>query len=705
LSITTTSLPNGQVRSVYSATLAATGGAVPYTWTLTGGALPSGLALASSGTISGTPAATAAGIPLTFAATDSGSPAQTKSVTLKMTVTLANGSVAISPARAGLAVTQTLTVVATTNDPAGVTWSMSPTGGSFNPTTSASGANVTFTAPATAGVYAVTATSVTDPSQSASITVGVTDLAGVYTYHNDLGRDGANIREYALTPTNVNTKTFGKLFSCTVDGAVYAQPLWVANLSVGGARHNVLFVATAHDSLYAFDADQSPCMQLWQVSLIDANHGATAGETTVPSGIPGYLVGYGSGDIAPEVGVIGTPVIDPVSGILYVVSKSMNAAGTMFYQRLHAIDLTTGNEKSGSPVAISATYPGTGDGGSSDTFLPRTQNQRAGLALVSGSVYIAWASHEDVLPYYGWIAAYTYSDAAFTQSSVLNVTPNAGEGGIWMSGGAPAADNNGNLYVITGNGSFDVTNTSGPRDDYGDSFLQLNSGLGISSWFSPSDQLNDAAIDHDFGAGGAAVVLNLSTGPLQHLVVGGGKDGALYVLNGDSLGGSGDGNARQVFNVNGPIFATAAFWNNTLYIGPVDAVIQAYAFNPATNLFNTTVASTTPTAYGYPGATPSVSASGPTSNGIVWAIDSTNYCTKQSPGCGPAVLHAYAATNLATELWNSSMGDAAGNPVKFTVPTVANGKVYVGTRGNNTGGVYGSTSTSGEVDVYGLKPN
>jgi hypothetical protein len=710
LGITTASLPNGQVGSAYSATLTATGGALPLSWTLTAGTLPTGLALnAATGVISGTPNATAARTPLTFMVTDSGSTAQTKTVALTMNVSPATITIAVSPARAGLTVTQALSVSATTNDNAGVTWSVSPAGGSFNPGASLNGALVTFTAAPAAGLYTLTATSVTDTSLSASLTVGVTDLPGVYTYHNDLERDGANTREYALTAANVNTSSFGKLFSCTVDGAVYAQPLWVANLSVGGAVHNVVFVATQHDSLYAFDADASPCTQLWKVSLIDTAHGGAAGETTVPAGTPDYLVGLGPGPqsaITPEVGVTGTPVIDPAASTLYVVAKSVDAGRTNFYQRLHAIDLGTGNEKSGSPVAIAASYPAAG--GASVTFSARQELQRAGLALVNGTVYIAWGSHDDAPPWYGWIASYTYNGAAFTQSSALNVTPNVGQGGIWMSGGAPAADANGHLYVITGNGTFDVTNTTGPTNDYGDCFLQLTGALAISSWFTPSDQATDNSQDLDFGSGGSALVLNLSTGtgPL-HLVIGGGKDGVLYLLNGDGMGGSGDPNARQHFNLGNAIFETAAFWNNTLYIAPVGASMVAYAFNTSTNLFNTTLTSQSAATFGFPGSTPSVSASGAASNGIVWGIDSTNYCTGPPTACGPAVLHAYTATNLATELWNSSMvgADAAGNAVKFTVPTVANGKVYVGTRGNNTGGTFGSTTISGQLDVYGLKPN
>jgi Putative Ig domain len=713
--ILSTSLPNGQVGHAYSASLSATGGTAPLSWALTAGTLPAGLTLAAAtGKISGTPTATAAGALLTFMVTDSYSTAHSQSVTLKLNVSPASISVAVSPARAGVTVTQTLTLVATTNDYAGVTWSITPAGGSFTAASSQSGGQVTLTAPASAGAYTVSASSATDSTQSASITVGVTDLPGVYTYHDDPARDGVNAREFALTTANVNTTTFGKLFSCAVDGAVYAQPLWVANLNVGGSSHNVVFVATAHDSLYAFDADANPCLQLWQVSLIDTSHGATAGETSVPSGPSGYLVGEGDGDITPEVGVIGTPVIDPVLKVLYVVSKSANvAAAPVFYQRLHAIDISTGQEEGpGAPVVIAGNYPTSA--GPLLAFSAQQQNQRAALALVSGIVYIAWGSHEDVSPWYGWIMGYTNSGAALTQATALNVTPNVGGGGVWMGAGAPAADVNGNLYVITGNGTFDVPNPNGPPNDYGDCFLQLNSALGVSSWFTPSDQASDNANDSDFGSGGAAVVLNLSSGPLRHLVVGGGKDGTLYLLNGDSMGGAGDANALQSFSVvsnptgyNG-LYSTPAFWNNTLYLASASGgSVLAFSFDPSTDLFNTTPASQSPTGYGFPGSTPSISASGSSSNGILWGLDQTNYCTPGSPGCGPAVLHAYDATNLATELWNSSLvaADAAGNAVKFTVPTVANGKVYVGTRGNNTGGVYGSTSVSGELDVYGLKPD
>lgn len=615
-------------------------------------------------------------------------------------------TVSISPQNANLTVTQTLSVTATTSDPAGVNWSVSPAGASVSPATSMSGAAVTLT-PGSAGVYTLTASSITDQAVSASSVVAVTDLSGVLTYHNDLARDGANAQEYALTPANVNTSTFGKLFACAVDGAIYGQPLWVANVSVAGAKHNVVIVATQHDSLYALDGDASPCTQLWHVNLIDSSHGGTTGETTVPAA----LVGGGAGDIAPEIGVTSTPVIDPATGIVYVVSKSMNTAGTSFYERLHAIDLTTGNEKPGSPVTIAATYPGTGDGGTVVTFNTRQQNQRAGLALVNGTVFVGAGSHADLLPFHGWLLGYHYSGSAFTQSAVYCTTPNAGSStygaGIWMSGGAPAADSNGHLYVITGNGLFDANSASAPNNDYGDSFLQLTAALTVSSYFTVTNQASDNINDWDVGSGGAAIVINLPSGSPSHLVVGGGKEGYLYLLNGDNMGGLGDANARQRLSLTYQIFSTAAFWNNTLYLGGVSAPLQSFTFNPTTKMFASAPSSQTPERFIFPTATPSVSASGSANNGIVWLLDNVAYCTSQSTSCGPTVLHAYNAANLASELWNSSMvaTDAAGYAVKFTVPTIANGRIYVGTRGNNTGGAYGSGGTYGELDVYGLKGN
>jgi hypothetical protein len=497
------------------------------------------------------------------------------------------------------------------------------------------------------------------------------------------------------------------LFSCTVDGPIYAQPLWVPNLTISSVKRNVVFVATQHDSLYAFDADSNttPCTPLWHANLIDSVHGGTAGEMPVPAGIPSALVGNGAGDIMPEVGVTGTPVIDLTTESLYVVSKSVVPSGPSFYQRLHAIDLLTGNEKFSGPVTIAGTYPGSGDGGAQTAFVAQQENQRPGLVLANGIVYITWASHEDTLPYYGWVIGYSASNLSRTY--VLNVTPNVGSGGIWMSGGAPSVDSSNNLYFMTANGVFDASNASPPNNDYGDSFLKVSSGLAVSEYFTPSDQSDDNLNDDDFGSGGTVLVdLPASGANPTHLVMGGGKDGFLYVLNRDNLGGSGDSNAWQRVNLGTGIFATGAFWNSFFYIAGRDAPLEAFSLNTATATLNSPPASVTNTSFGFPGATASVSATGNT-NGIVWAIDDSQFCTVLSPACGPAVLHAYDATNLASELWNSGMnpGDAAGNAVKFTVPTVANGKVYIGTRGNNTGGVGSTTSIPGELDVYGLRPN
>ncbi|MGC2636394.1 MAG: hypothetical protein WA294_04400 [Acidobacteriaceae bacterium] len=619
----------------------------------------------------------------------------------------------VFPKRAGLVIGQSLQITATTSSGSGVNWSASGSScsgsacGTFSATSSASGTPVTFTAASTAGAYTVTATSAADNTLLASGSVAVTDLAGVLTYHNDLARDGANTQEYALTPSTVTSTTFGKLFSCTVDGAVFAQPLWIPNVTIGGTVHNVVYVATQHDSLYAFDADSNitPCAPLWHVNLIGAGHGGLSGETSVPCYNGNMAVGSGSFDIAPEVGVTGTPVIDPTTNTLYVVSKSTNAAEASFYQRLHAIDLATGSEKFGKPVTIAATFPGTGDGGTTTTFVPQQENQRAGLVLSNGVVYIAWSSHEDTPPYYGWVMGYNASN--LSQMSVFNDTPNAGWGGIWMSGAAPAVDEFGNVYVLTGNGNFDANNGSAPNNDYGDSLLQFNAGLQVQQYFTPSDQQQDNDSDNDFGSGGALVLADIPAngGNPTHLIIGGGKDGALYVDNRDDLGGYGDSNAWQTFNVGNGIFAMGAFWNNTYYIAPIGSSLQSYALNLQTAKL-TQGGTASSASFGFPGSTPSISSMPDDSNGVAWALDNSQYCTPQSPGCAPTILHALDAGNLGNELWNSSQASSntPGYPVKFTVPTVANGKVYIGTRGNNTGNPDSSTSIPGELEVYGLLP-
>jgi hypothetical protein len=652
---------------------------------------------------------------VTLTATSVSNTAKRASAGITVIGSSADLAVAVSPKRASLAITQTLHVISTVQNDvaaAGVTWSAS--GPACSGTSCGTFANVTSTsatyvAPSIPGIYSITATSVANVTKSATNSIGVTDLSGVLTYHNNLSRDGTNTHEFALAPSNVSMSTFGKLFSCQADGAIYAQPLWVPNLTVAGSSHNVIIVATQHESLYAFDADATPCTTLWHVDLIDSAHGGTSGETSVPSAGAGALVGSGYGDISPEVGITGTPVIDPTTETLYVVSKSVNPS-TQFFQRLHAIDLTTGSERT-APFSIgsSISVPGTGAGSVAGqvAFDPRNENQRPGLVLSNAVVYVAWASHEDHDPYHGWVIGFSASTLSLVPNAVFNSTPNQvgtlsySRGGIWMGGGAPAVDSTGNLFFITGNGTFDA-NTGG--SNYGDSVVRLSTadGLSVADYFTPLDQASLDANDTDFGSGAATILVDQPAAPLTHLLIGGGKQGNLFLLNRDNLGkfNSSTNNVIGTLNLGNSIFATPAFWQNNLYVAGIGPLKQ-FVFNSATGKFNGAPLSESSTSYGFPGATPSISSNGAT-NGIVWALENSLYCTPQSPGCGAAVLHAYDATNVTTELWNSSQAaanrDLAGHAVKFTVPTVANGRVYVGTRGNDS-------SVVGELEVYGLLPN
>ena len=566
------------------------------------------------------------------------------------------GAVTVSPVRVGLTTGQSQAFTATGpgNTAISVTWEVDLIAGGNSSVGTVSATGV-YSPPSAAGTHTVVARSVADTTVGASATVYITDLAGVFTYHNDLSRDGVNSQEYALNTSSVKT-AFGKRFACAIDASAFAQPLWVANVAIGGGTHNVLVAATAHNTVYAFDADASPCQTYWSKSLM------ASGETWLSS------VDVNSPDLGPDIGIVGTPVIDPNTKTIYVVSKSKN--GATFHQRLHALSLIDGSEKFNGPQEIAFTSGGA-------TFDPLRQNQRTGLALVNGVVYVAWASYSDTPVYYGWIVGFNASTLA--QVSVFNDDP-SGEGGIWMSGGAPAADKSNNLYVITGNGAFDGIT------QFGDSFLKLSTGSSMSvlSFFAPSNQATLNSNDGDLGAGGAAILLDQPSGSIPHLVVGGGKEGKLYVLNRDSLGGNSDSNAVQSFSVGVGIYSTAAFWQNTLYIASLQGPLQALALNPS-GMFTTTPSSQSAGSYGFPGATPSISSQGST-NGIVWTIERPNPITG-------AILHAHDATNLATELWNntSNGSDQAGNAVKFTVPTVANGKVYVG--------------TATEISAYGLAPN
>jgi len=692
LLITNTSLPNGQINLAYSATLAVTGGTTPYTWSLTSGTLPAGLSLnTSTGAVSGTPMVAVSNTPLTFKVTDSSNPVLMQSANLTLTIASSSSiTVSISPKRAGLTLNQTLSLVATTNDSAGVNWTA--TAGGFSSTTSLTGVAVTYTTPSSAGSFSITATSVTDNTKSDSITVGVTDLAGVTTYHNNLSRDGTNTHEYALTTSNVTTSTFGKLFSCNIDSPAYAQPLWVAGLSIGDGTHNVVFAASSRDTVYAFDADKVPCVTYWSASLLGS------GETYVNTG------DVGTGDIQPDIGIVGTPVIDLSTNTLYVLTKSKNTGtscvpATSCHQRLHALNLADHTEKFGGPYELTAsiTVPGTGDGSSNGlvSFDTLRENQRPGLALVNGVVYITWASHGDNGPYHGWVIGFAANNIGAGPSKVWNSTPNFlngsnSDGGIWMSGAAPAADSSNNLYFLTGNGAFDA-NTGG--SNYGDSAVKMGTSgsLSVLDYFTPDNQASLNGADQDLGGGGAAVLLDQTSGPAPHLLIGGGKSGILFLVNRDNMGqfNSGSNNVVQSLSLGNAIFATGAFWNGFFYIAGANGHLNQFALNTSTDQFATPAAHSSPGSYGFPGSTPSVSSLGSSTNGIVWALDNGSHCT----GCGPTILHAYDATNVGTELWNSTQGtgNAAGDGVKFTVPTVANGKVYV--------------PTQTEVSVYGLLPN
>lgn len=634
-----------------------------------------------------------------------------------------SASVTVSPKHAAVVVSTQPQQF--TSSVANVAWSVDGVAGG-NASVGTITATGLYTPPARAGIHVVKATTVDAPFMSGTATVAVTDLAGVFTYHNDRARTGANSREFGLMPATVTTATFGKLFSCAVDGAVYAQPLWVRGLSIAGGIHNVIFVATQHDSLYAFDADASPCITYWHAHLLDALHGGTGGEKPVIWNDVGNVGFRCFGDIYPEVGVTGTPVIDPTSDTIYVVSASEIPGPDSgkcafppypFFHRLHALDLGTGNERPGAPVTIAASSPGVGG---VVTFNSQYHHNRSGLALANNIVYVAFAAHEDQGPYHGWLLGYNAADLS-QPPSVFNTTPNGGSGGIWASGGAPAIDNAGDIYVTTGNGLFDALPLPSSYD-YGDSILRVHPfygitpngvNLGVAGYFTPDDQAFLEKVDGDLGSGSAVLLPDQTSGAgPKHLLAQTGKEGLVYLVDRDNMGQfNPSSNDQIVQSFIGPpngLWGAPAWWQNNIYFGGQYDSIRQFAFEPAAELFNPTVVSQSPGFFAFPGTTPSVSSRGP-SHGLLWAIDESLYgyaspnapnvfcsAVPVPPACtGPAILHAYDATNLALEYWNSSMApnnrDRAGNAVKFVPPTVANGKVYVGTRTR--------------VDVYGLLPN
>jgi len=515
----------------------------------------------------------------------------------------------------------------------------------------------------------------TAPPGGTTPPTGTTPSNTVLTYHNDVARTGQNLAETTLTASNVNSTSFGKLFVISVDGKVDAQTLYLPNLTVSQATHNVLFVATEHGSVYAFDADTGT--QLWQISTL------ASGETTSGD--------HGCGQISPEIGVTATPVIDPKAGAhgtIYVVAMSKDGSGN-YHQRLHALDVTTGAEQFGGPQEIHASFPGNGDNstGGSVIFDSGQQVDRPGLLLLNGVIYTAWGSHCDIRPYTGWMIGYDQNTLA--QTSVLNVTPNGNEGAIWMAGAGPAADANGNIFVLDANGVFDANldvNGFPNQGDFGNAFLKISTNsqkLAVADYFEMSNQQEENDSDTDLGSGGALVLPDLTdgSGNTKHLAVGAGKDGNLYVVDRDSMGkfnSSSNNIYQELTGALGSVFSMPAYFNNTIYYGAVGNSMTAFAISGAK--LPATPTSQTGNSFGYPGATPSISANG-TSNGIVWAAENAN----------PAVLHAYDATNLAKELYNSNQAasgrDQFGAGNKYITPTIINGKVYVGT--TNGVGVFG----------------
>jgi hypothetical protein len=517
----------------------------------------------------------------------------------------------------------------------------------------------------------------TNPATPTQPTAPTTPTAStdMVTYKNDVLRSGQNTTESVLTTTNVSASTFGLLRTLPVDGKVDAQPLYLSSLTVGGATHNVVYVATENDSVYAFDADSG--VQLWMVSLM------ASGEMTSDP--------HSCSQVSPQIGITSTPVIDRSAGphgTLFTVAMSKDTSGS-YHQRLHALDVTTGAEISGSPKDISATYTGT-------SFSPGQYAERAALLLTNGTIYTSWTSHCDNAPYGGWVIA--YSESTLAQTGVLNVAIGASGSGfasqgpsIWMSGGGPAADAAGNVYVLTGNGRFETTLDSNgfpSGGDYGNSFVKISANAGaltVADYFALTNAVAESGNDIDLGSGGIMLLTDQTdaTGTVRHLAVGAGKDGNLYVVSRDSLGkfSPTTNNIWQELDgaLPGGIWSTPAYFNGTVYYGPSGGSLRSFSISNA--LLSSSAVSQTVTQFAYPGTSPVVSANG-TANAIVWTYENTT----------PAVLHAYDATNLAHELYNSNQAangrDNFGAGNKFIAPAVADGKVFV--------------ATTGSVGVFGL---
>ncbi len=491
----------------------------------------------------------------------------------------------------------------------------------------------------------------------------------VLTAHNDVARTGQNLAETTLTTSNVNSATFGKLFRVTLDGKVDAQPLYVPKIAVPNhGTHNLLIVATENDSLYALDADTGA--QLWKVELL------TSGETASDN--------RNCLNVSPEIGITSTPVISlkggPAEDAVFAVAMSKDASGN-YHQRLHKVSLSAGSPLNA--VEITAKYPSTGSESSGGyvRFDPKQYKERSGLLLLNGVVYLAWASHCDNRPYTGWLMGYDANTLA--QTSVINITPNGDDGGIWSSGAGLAADSSGFIYIPVGNGTFDTTldDRGFPiKGDYGNAFLKLStagSRLTLADYFTMYDTDRESDADRDLGAGGALVLPDMTDvdGQVKHLAIGAGKDMNVYLVDRDNMGKFNPQNDAAIYQelvgaLPGGIWSMPAYFNGRIYYGAAGSPIRAFQFSNA--VLSLTPVSQTSTEFPHPGTTPSISANG-SKDAIVWALE---YNT-------PAVLHAYSADNLANELYNTNESangrDQFGSGSKFMVPTIVNGKVYVGT--------------------------
>jgi hypothetical protein len=499
--------------------------------------------------------------------------------------------------------------------------------------------------------------------------------SGMLTWHNDLARTGHNLQETVLTPTNVNAKTFGKVFSFPVDGQIFGQPLYVYNVAIAGkGTYNVIYVTTENDSVYAFDADGVNTIALWHDSFINPGKGITP--------IPCKDTGATVCPFASIIGITGTPVIDPSSGTLYLVAATKENG--KYVNRLHALDITSGTEKFGGPVQIKASVKGTGAGNNHGvvSFNAQHESQRPGLLLQNGVLYIGWASFGDVAPFHGWVLGYGATSLA--QTVVFNSTPNGSDGGVWQSGAAPSVDAAGNIYLITGNGTFDI-NKGG--SDWGDTFLKFNASLSVMDYFTPFDQLKLANDDLDLGSG-SGMLLPTQKGKFPDEIVTAGKEGLIYVVNRSNMGKFDAQKNRVIETVHGSAtgyWGSAAYWNSTVYYSGTEDFLSQYALS--NGLLSKSPVYQAPTMF-LRGSTPCVSANG-AANGIVWAVEKLPY----NHGIPPEVLHAYDATKVSQELYNTNQAgtrDVLGPGITFSVPTVMNGRVYVG--------------AGSELDVLGLLP-